>query len=675
MIDFKISPGTAGNSDIPERYDDLPSHNIDVFQSENIQNILDAKSKKKNCVEITYEIKKLGKIERQNLKSLLGEDFFDLLSKSFDLCKAQDIEEQVERVKLALKNEDKWYTLIITEKNTTGLVGDEAGKEKRSKYHALMRHTNQSEKDDISGGTFGKGSSVYTYCSGLWLWFAYSILETESNNTKARFIGRGMVAPFIDSEANQCYTGPLWYSRPEKVKDLINGNKQQGLPYINKDAHEQAQKFGLNLRSENEPGTTYLIPVFWPDNITEKEMNAETISRELKLEIIKRWFVPIYNGQLKCSIKITGEDDSQITITKNELSGIPELKYKLEILDWYNNKSNQNDKRFKIQAVKVDLPLLIKSQQKKAEEKFGKKIGNKKLSASLDLVIRVLDDEENKFNGFLDDENKGTVNRVALLRNKGMIVNHYPYNSRHKNELKIIAGENAFEGMLFAGKMCRVKQSEDETNYLEMFLGYSENPAHNEWIHNDRDRNRCHLKRFEERPYPTPVSRVKSIFDKIDSIVQNFFPKDDKLPVKNEICSFWRKLYRLPSAGDSNVGESNFSYERLGEGFDEEGRYFWKLKFTPSNGKKVKLEFTHYLSSLERPMKDSNEFKELGVPEFTELLVFENGTPVKEIILNYDTSGEIGISTETEIKTCPITGNNLFKNLNPILEITDTIIN
>jgi hypothetical protein len=651
MIDYKISPGTAGNSDIPERYDDLPSHNIEVFQSENIQNILDAKSKNKAFVEIHYEIKKLESEDRQKLKKLLGNDFFRMLLKSFELCQSDDIEEQVEKVELALKHEDKWHSLIITEKNTTGLIGDEGGREKGSKYHALMRHINKSEKDDISGGTFGKGSSVYTYCSGLWLWFAYTILETKSNNTRARFIGRGMLAPFIDNEDCQSYTGPLWYARREKKEELIKGNKQQGLPYVDYEAHEQAEKFGLKRRLDNEPGTTYLIPVFWPDGISENEMNSEKISNELKREIIKRWFVPIYNESLRCFIKIYGEEDSVIQITKNDLESIPELKYKLEILNWYNGGADPNDKRFKRQQIKIDLPLLIKSQQKKAEEKFGKKIGNKKISAQVDLVIRHLSDEEKKFTGFLDEENRGTINRIALIRNKGMIVNHFPYNSRQKDDLKNIVGENNFEGILFAGKMSKLKQPDDATNLLEIFLSYAENPAHNEWVSNDRDLNRCHLKRFEERPFPAPVSRLKSIFDKIYSIIQDFYPKDDKPPAKNEICSFWRRLYKLPAAGSSKGGESGFTYETIAEGFDDEGRYFWKLNLSSTNSEKlIRLQFGHYLNSLEGSIKKQDEFKELGIPEFNELLVYENGNLVSEVILEYDKEAEQGIPKMVEIK-------------------------
>jgi len=672
MISYKISPGTAGNSDIPQRFDDLPSHNIEVFQSENIQNILDAKSTKKESAEIHYEITKLDKAARDNLISLLGEEFFEKLELSFERSEAQDIEDHVERVKLALANKDKWYALTIIEKNTTGLLGDETGEEKGSNYHALMRHTNKSEKPEVSGGTFGKGSSVYTYSSGLWIWFAYSVLEEPWRENKTRFIGRGMIAPFIDRRENQSYDGPLWYARPELEKDYINGYPQQGLPYINEDAHKEAEKFRLAKRDENDPGTTYFIPVFWPDDISAEEMDAETILKQLKFEIIKRWFVPIYNEQLKCYIKITADEEFIENIEKQDLDNIPELRHKLDILEWYNNGADEKDKRFKREHIEIRLPVLTKSQQIKIAERYGKKIGHRQNKVKLDLIVKVLTEDESKFNGFIDEEAIGTVNRIALIRNKGMIINHYPYHSKYKQDFLSLTDDKQFEAILFAGKMCRIEHTQEEINHLEMFFSYAENPAHNEWIHSAMDLHRCNLKRFEEKP--NPISKVSAIFNKIYSIIAEFFPKDDKPPVKKEICSFWRRLYKLPTTGESGGGEAGFSYETLEEGFDSEGRYIWKLKLTSLNPeKKVKLTFDHYLNSLEGPIRTEEEFSNLGIPEFRELIIIEGGNNVNQVILEYDNAREIGISKEIEIKTCCIADNNIFKNLDPVLELRDSI--
>ena len=183
-------------------------------------------------------------------------------------------------------------------------------------------------------------------------------------------------------------------------------------------------------------------------------MSAETILMQLKHEIIKRWFVPIYNEQLKCYIRITDGDD-EVSIEKKDLDTIPELHHKIEILDWYNNGVDDGDKRFKREKIEVKLPVLTKFQLKKAAKIYGKKIGYRQNKVNLDLVVRVLSEDEASFDGFLDEEGIGTVNRVALVRNKGMIVNHYPYQGRYKQDFISLASERKFEAILFAGLMAK----------------------------------------------------------------------------------------------------------------------------------------------------------------------------------------------------------------------------
>ena len=651
MIDYKVSPGTGGNTDLPERYDDLPDHNIEVFQSENIQNILDAKSSDKDTVEIDYEIRKLLPSERENLKNLLGPDFFNILKMSFDKSQATDIKEQKRRVELALSNEDHWFSLIIKEKNTTGLTGDETGETPPSKFHALMRAINKSEKDGVLGGTFGKGSSVYTFTSGLWLWFAYSILESKWEKTDARFLGRGLIAPFVDYEARQSYHGPIWYAREEEVG---NRNKHQGLPFINSNAHKEAARFNIPKRDKDDFGTTYMIPVFWPSGFEVENMNHFEIRKVLLNEIIKKWFPTIYSGHLTCKISISGENT--ITIDKGYMKTIPELKYKLEILDWYYG-GQIVDSKYKLERFELRIPRLKSDYWEKYP--FAKNISK----TSLDLVVRVITNDDT-FHGFLDSEQSGTLNRIALTRNKGMIVNHFPWLD---SKLTDIVGNIHFEGMLFAGRML-VNPSSD-IDQAELFLGFSENPAHNEWIDNILHKNRCHLERFDSKTL-NPYSRIKQIYRSIETIIGKFFPKDDKPPIKEEVCTFWKNLYKVPFIGDRHGGKSNYSYSLIKEGFSNSGEYEWIFKFDNTNeDSKVRLIFSQYILSHEGPIRSIEDFEKIGIQEFSELKISEDGVAISEVVLGK----EEGLSRTIEIKTCSMAGNPSFHNLIPLLEINDLL--
>ena len=45
MIYYDRKDGTAATNNLPDRFEDLPKHDIEIFQAECIQNIFDARSK------------------------------------------------------------------------------------------------------------------------------------------------------------------------------------------------------------------------------------------------------------------------------------------------------------------------------------------------------------------------------------------------------------------------------------------------------------------------------------------------------------------------------------------------------------------------------------------------------------------------------------------------------
>ena len=142
-------------------------------------------------------------------------------------------------------------------------------------------------------------------------------------------------------------------------------------------------------------------------------------------------------------------------------------------------------------------------------------------------------------------------------------------------------------------------------------------------------------------PMPYPVNRINKIYKDLYASIAEFFPKDDKPPVKKGICTFWKKLYRLPSAGQNSGGEIGFHYETLDEGFDKEGRYYWNIRFKASGDNDVvNLEFRHHLNSREGRITKSKEYDELGIPEYASLDILENGSSVNEVELIYNMESE-----------------------------------
>ena len=664
-IFYDIKEGTAATNNLPDRFDDLPKHDIEVFQAECIQNIYDARSdsaKKNNLpVEIDFIIDTMSKEQISNFKKIVGNGFFEKIYISNERSDSADISKLMGKVLQNARSDQNWLGLTIIEKNTTGLKGAEDPDRvqgTRSKFDALMRATNKNEKDEAtSGGTFGKGSSVYTYSSGLWMWFAYSVIEEPWKHeapltdnlyleTKARFMGRGMIAPFVDHANRKSYLGHKWYCREENA-----------LPFINDEAHEQAEKFGIPRRAENDYGTSYFIPAFHPDDI--ETINPKDVIHKFRSDIIQKWFIPIYKNELICRISTNTADLEEIIIDKEYLEdSVPELRFKLEILDYYFNNNSQTKKNIKKLDLIVDLPEI---KENYASEYPFATIQRKAVNH---LIFKKLNQDENQFTGY------NTVNRIALTRNNGMIINHYPFmddpSDPSENKLNEYLGENKIEAIFFGGKSCINAESDEIRNHMDLFLSLAENPSHNMWINNERDLGRSRLKRFKKSPAPYPWNRVNHIYKDILNLIKKEFPKEDSIPQKKDICSFWKKMTHIPKIGDTSGGKRNFHYSTKEEGYNN-GKYFWKLKIT-SNCKddSIQLSFDHYLNTWETGKEKG--FEVFGIPEFDKLTIMTGNKSVDEVILEPEESKEV------IILTCDIRSNELFKNYQPILEIKDKII-
>lgn len=657
MIYYDRKDGTAATNNLPDRFEDLPKHDIEIFQAECIQNIFDARSKysrENNLpIEIDFILDKMNKDEISIFTETMGKDFFKNIETSYEKSDSQDVKELMEKVIRNINNKENWIALRIIEKNTTGLVGHEdpdRSSGQRSKFDALMRSVNKTEKDEaISGGTFGKGSSVYTYSSGLWMWFAYSLLEDpffDSNNNKttsSRLMGRGILAPYVDRNQMKTYLGHQWFSRGDNA-----------LPFINDEADKLADKFNLPIRKGSEFGTSYYIPAFQPDE--DFEITVENLLKKFKLEIIKKWFIPIYHGDLICRLLTSQEDIEDIIIDKSLIvQDVPELRYKLEILDWYDSGCTPRNSKFKKIDIPVDLPIIKDFFQKDYQYARDSKI------VVNQLIIREIKEEGSGFQGF------NSFNRIALTRNKGMIINHYPYlndtNDTDDNPLNSYLGERKFEAILFLGKMSKAELSEDKKNHMDLFISFAENPAHNMLIFSERELDRCRLKRFSQNPAPYPWNRINRLFKRIDYEVKKAFPKEDVVPQKKDICNFWKKLAHLQKTGEGKATERSFHYRILKEGYLN-GRYYWDISVESIlDDKSIELEVENYLNSLE-PGKEK-DFNALEIPEFKNIEIEVDGSNAPKILLEPLEKKNI------KIITCDILSNELFKNYQPIVELRD----
>jgi hypothetical protein len=270
----------------PPRFKDLGTHDIKTFVRELIQNCLDARFKESLPAEIKITIKEWGKTEIQNFLNLLGEEHISLLKKSYEQALPEVKVQMQEGYDIICGKKEKTFCLIVEEKNCVGLTGSEDGANDKSHFNALLRQNDNNEsKQELSnsGGTWGKGSSIFTFISKMWTWFCYTKLSTpwtnkEENIThEKRFMGRCMIAPFYDKPNNESYQGDGWFCRPNT----------EAFPYINSYADSIANLFGMEIR--NEPGCTFLIPVLNPlgETIESNEPELSEVFSEFGIQVLQ----------------------------------------------------------------------------------------------------------------------------------------------------------------------------------------------------------------------------------------------------------------------------------------------------------------------------------------------------------------------------------------------------
>ncbi len=644
------------------RLKDLGEHSIETFVREFIQNSLDVRYNKTKPVIITFEIKELDDEALINLRKNLTDDFLNMFRKSFEKA---DIDE---RSKLQagynmLFNTGCGFSLIITETNCVGLTGPErlTSNKDISNYDALCRKVNKNEKEDSnSGGTWGKGSSIYTFSSQIRTWFAYSILSDKWQGQRKRFIGRSQLAPFIDydSDPPRCYFGTGWLCRKEEDENI------RGLPLTGTLADDYANRFGMKLRSEDDYGTSFYVPGFNP-NLNDADVDS--VFKEFEKQALLNWFIPIYEQKLEVRIR---NKSQEVIISKDYLYDVDQLKYKLEILDWYYKDRPENDQIY-MEVIKSDIPALREDQRKDRRIEYA----DKPKSVRSDLIIRKLEEFE-KYNNSWD-----TINKVALVRgNNGFFVDCHDPRLTFLDEQKVRT-----ESILFCGLMVKDDIDANAKRHADLFFAYSENPDHNQWCYQDsKINNESYLDRFEEIPpqgkgrWAKPTRAIRELlWSKLPNSFREFFQVSKEIESGNDINQVFQKLAGLGVKGASHKREILVNLTRNGRynepEIDEEGKFIYHRIINLVNSETVvNVSFQAAFATWED--SDASYFKEVGIPDFEVLEILnDDDNSVIDIGSNPSlTLDEDNSEVRIAVRTCPIWTNRAFQNLQPKIKVLVT---
>jgi hypothetical protein len=169
--------GNAGLPARPPRFKDLGEHSIEIFVRELIQNSLDARFKEDIPVTIKIKVEEWDNKDIRSFFNLIGEDHLRKFIESYDYAITDVKPKMLNGQKLISGEREKSFSLTIEEKNCIGLTGSVKGIDRRSNFNSLIRKIDDNEaKKELSnsGGTWGKGSSIFAYSSELWMWFCYT---------------------------------------------------------------------------------------------------------------------------------------------------------------------------------------------------------------------------------------------------------------------------------------------------------------------------------------------------------------------------------------------------------------------------------------------------------------------------------------------------------------------
>lgn len=396
-----------------------------------------------------------------------------------------------------IRGKGRLRVLRIDDSGTNGLVGDENDVD--SNFNSLCRHTliTPSYRRE-SGGSFGLGKSV------LWRFSTLSTVLFASypsdEPTSFRFFGRTQLA-WHDTDHGE-WEGSGWFGSPE-----IRPNGRRAISIRNAEAEGVAAGSGIS-REHADTGTTILVVGF-----DDPGRDVEKPLPELCSDIVDsaaRWFWPaITNGDLE--VRVEGYDT-----TGQVFSGV--VTPTNEVMPFVAATSEEP------QVSRTADPGDV------AERSVQLRIPGRRLDDG--TISPALTAEGNVRLRLAQTGEVGFVNRVALRRGAGMIVEYW--------EPPRLRPDLQFHAVLTIG----TGRGDATTDHAaEEFLRAAEPVAHTEWS--------ASTDRIRAEYTPGSQSALTAFFDAIGAAVRDMLSEP---PVDTtEGPEALRRLFPLPATGGGSV--------------------------------------------------------------------------------------------------------------------------
>ena len=245
-----------------------------------IQNSLDAALSSEKTVNVSFEFKNIpvSDIDGGSLKESLQACLADEAENSEG--PAEEIEEAIK-----LLSSEKIGCLVISDKNTTGLSGDN--------WKSLVKSAGRSNKQDRgSGGSHGAGKNAPFAISPLRTVFYWTSYKNDDGKVVEKLQGRSILATHSLDEDTVQYIG-FWGEK--------NGCREtESVEHMPKDF----RRTELNQSGEETPiqGTSVIVLGFSP---------SENWREQIARGVVSSFFYAIYGGKLDVTIEPEPDDSSE----------------------------------------------------------------------------------------------------------------------------------------------------------------------------------------------------------------------------------------------------------------------------------------------------------------------------------------------------------------------------
>lgn len=339
----------------------------------------------------------------------------------------------------AITSNEPLYILRIDDMGTNGLIGDED--DSNANFNALCRNTLTSKDSGDRGGSYGLGKAVlWSFSSILTVLFSSQIYTPTQIGF--RFFGRTEL-PYHEVGMNR-YRGAGWFGLPDPA---LNGGR--AISAWDDVVADRAIPARLARTPEMSTGTSILVVGFREPN-HEFVRPVKTVIQEIADQAV-RWFWPaIERGELQVEVEAR---ENGVTVFKQPVE-LTELvsPYAQAVASESISQPPLTPGSVAEVQLKVEVP---------AKKPTPSQPGMNAITASARLRVRLSESASGKAE---------LVNRIALTRGTGMVVEYRPTRSS--------TGDRAFHAVLLAG-LAHGNSEADQA--LEAFLRSAEPPAHDQW--------------------------------------------------------------------------------------------------------------------------------------------------------------------------------------------------